>query len=161
GDRLATYRERGTQVQLWDLRRGLPVRNLDHPADVYGVYSVAWHPDGRFLAVGSGLRIFIWDTASGVQRGILSGLQSEVIWIAFHREGDILVSRSHDDMTRLWDPWRSRQLAAGTLHLLPLRNGADAGDTVTVQGAQTGLVRLANRRECRTLSAHEGVGKGP
>ena len=72
------------------------------------VYSVAWSPDSRFLASGSGDHtIFIWDTASWavpwvVQR-VLTAHARSVYAVVWSPSGGQLASASKDKVIGLWD----------------------------------------------------------
>ena len=150
------------RTTIWDLTTGSLVRALDHPLDVKGIRALAWHPEGRLFAVASGVRIFVWDAASWTQRAILEGHQSEPWSVAFHPAGDVVASTSGDGTIRLWDPWGSQQLLSANIHGERLE--FKAGDFAIVSGrrpSRGALLHIASGRECRTLPAHEGIGKGP
>ena len=50
---------------------------------------LAWHPDGSLLAAaGDDHRIYLWDPATGRQRGVLEGHENAVMHVTFnHAEG--------------------------------------------------------------------------
>jgi WD40 repeat protein len=79
------------------------------------VLSVAFSPDGQWLATGSDdyLRgefarfagdVCLWDTASGVQLLRLSGHRGSVWGVAFSPDGSRLASGSSDATVRVWGP---------------------------------------------------------
>jgi WD40 repeat protein len=67
------------------------------------VRSLAFKPDGKFLASGSEDRtVRIWDLATGIPR-ILRGHRNIVISVAFSTDGKMLASASADFDVRLWN----------------------------------------------------------
>jgi WD40 repeat protein len=68
------------------------------------VNSVAFSPDGRLLASGSGDKtIKLWDVATGSLVRTLSGHTSWVNSVAFSPDGRLLASGSADNTIKLWD----------------------------------------------------------
>ncbi|MCB0199232.1 MAG: hypothetical protein KDI03_04095 [Anaerolineae bacterium] len=68
------------------------------------ITSVAFSPDGRFVAAGSADNtIRLWRTADGMLATVLSGHEYVVTSIAFSPDGRLLASGSIDATVRLWD----------------------------------------------------------
>jgi WD40 repeat protein/serine/threonine protein kinase len=89
----------------WYYLRGLchkEFRTLRGPEVLSNV--VAFHPDGRQLAVGDwGNKVHVWDVLDGRKLHTLTGHQGGVTEVAFSPDGRHLASASHDHTVRIWD----------------------------------------------------------
>ncbi len=99
----------GERVEVWDVK-AMELRQtciLDEP-----VRSLAWHPNGRLLAVGAFElgQIVLWDLTT-TNRMILEGHRGAVETLLFRPQGDLLISGSWDGTTRFWDPYSGRMLS--------------------------------------------------
>jgi WD40 repeat protein len=105
-------------LQLWDADTGELVRVFGQHAQ--RVYSLAFSPDGKTLASGSGadFTVKLWSVASGRELRTLRGHTGLVSGVAFAADGKALVSTSEGDGVWLWDtltPWQRLQEARTAL----------------------------------------------
>ena len=125
-------------------------------------YSVDWHPDGRWLAVGGELgtiRLLDARDASRTPRTIQAH-DGAVVALAFHPEGQLLASASWDGTMRLWDIRLLEQLVRCPLpEPRPLRFSRDGRFLGPgLDGASAWCWEVAEGVECRSLVGAEGGG---
>src|SRR5205823_4671825 len=89
-------------VMLWDMEnKQAPIVLRGHTA---AVYSVAFSPDGEYLATGSADKTAkFWDVASGKLNFTLRGHTDTVTYVAFSPKGNRLATASYDSTTKLWN----------------------------------------------------------
>ncbi len=110
---------RGGQIFLWDTAAWNRPPTVLHSHDDQ-VRSVAFSPDGRWLASGSADQtVGLWDLSTKQIRHILQGHRGEVMAVAFSPDGKRLASGSEDATVKIWDPERGEELAT-----LPGSDGA-------------------------------------
>lgn len=64
--------------------------------------SVAFSPDGKTLAAGTGRGVHLWDVSTGKNSQILQGHELSVTSVAFLPDGKSIVSGSLDNTVRVW-----------------------------------------------------------
>ena len=95
GETLAS--EIGWSIRLWNLNQGVPIATLK------GFASIAYSPDGRYLAsVSSEGTVQLWHSGR-THKGTLIGHSEGISSIAFSPDSRYLVSGSLDDTVRLWN----------------------------------------------------------
>jgi serine/threonine protein kinase/WD40 repeat protein/tetratricopeptide (TPR) repeat protein len=100
----------GPEVRLYDIESGaLLSPRFTNPN---GVSGVAWHPDGRRLAIGyRWSKIVLWDSETGQQvTPPWEGLTHDGTHLRFNSTGDRLISTDWGGILRLWDAGTGKQL---------------------------------------------------
>ena len=75
------------------------------------VYSVAFSPDGKTLASGTGRSIRLWELATLRNSETIEGHRERVQSVAFTPDGQTLASASFDQTIKLWDVARGKNTA--------------------------------------------------
>ncbi len=104
---------------MWDLASGQSLATLEGHRE--NVYSVAFSPDGKQLATGSGDKTArVWDLASGQSLATLEGHSENVYSVAFSPDGKQLATGSGDKTARVWDLASGQSLATLGLSLMQI-----------------------------------------
>jgi WD40 repeat protein len=139
------------KVHIHRRRDGFRTRTLAMTA---GVQAVAWHPNGRTLAIAWSKYIGLWSTETGQQRGFFTGHENTVVGLAFNDTGDWLASASWDRTTRLWQTDTAREMLSlngSGNHLRLSRDGRRLAFT-SWDNAQVHLHELADQRLTRRFT---------
>jgi WD40 repeat protein/Tfp pilus assembly protein PilF len=88
-------------VEVRQVPGGAVLASLPHPSPCQ---AIAWHPDGRRLAVGcDDLRIHFWDSSAGKELGAWEGHRDGGLRpLAFDQGGNRLVSTDWSGLLRVW-----------------------------------------------------------
>jgi hypothetical protein len=99
----------GDAIRLWDLATGKAIRVFGQ--DQSGYWSVAFSPDGRWIATGSNDHSArLWDAATGQEVLKFTGHEEAVWGVAFVADGRQLVTGAWDQSLRVWDVATGNQL---------------------------------------------------
>ncbi|MEV5830740.1 serine/threonine-protein kinase [Spirillospora sp. NPDC052242] len=132
----------------------------------YGDYeehiaSVAFRPDGRYLATASGSRVRLWETATGRESGVSFNGQvgAKVEAVAFSPDGGLLAAAA-DDRVRVWNASTGRRVADLEGHIGTVTDVAFAPDGRTIATGGTDqsarLWDVAAARATAVLTGHGG-----
>ncbi len=159
--KLAVGYARSNVASEYDAASGALLTDL--PVGAMTESLVAWHPDGRRLAVTGSLVnpvIQIWDVAAKRKVAMLEGHAQWVTCLSFHPDGDLLASCSWDGTVRLWHPSTGRQLMQLPITAVPRFSSDGRWLGVAKHGEQAQLLEVSVTREYRTLVSSLGAGQG-
>jgi WD40 repeat protein len=131
-----------SRVIVWELRSGRPAGEpLLRYSNNQGIADAALSPDGRTLAVASGLGAEILDVAT---RRLRVTLEAQALSVRFTPDGRVLAVGHSEGRTQLvsTETWRpvARPLAGHTAEVLALATSPDGSMLAT--GSSDGTIRL-------------------
>jgi WD40 repeat protein/serine/threonine protein kinase len=142
GTRLVSCSADGS-VHLWSLAKDSPkpLKITKQPAKLR---CVAFHPDGKTVAVACGTGVLLFDAAGGQKLQTLTGEPAtEVLCLAFHPRLNELAAGSADGTVRLWDLATGKVRATLAGHSRPVTHLAFAADGQQLAGlCDDGTLRL-------------------
>lgn len=103
------------RIQVFDVRSGKRVRELDRPART--VKSIVMSPDGEFVAGGSAGRVVLWSVSTGQIRRQWQRLSSTIEFLAYASEGRKLIGAagSYRAEVYVWDARTGSELMSSRL----------------------------------------------
>jgi WD40 repeat protein len=159
----------GKAIKLWDVATGKELATLKGHTSL--VRSVAFSPDGKTLASGSGDfespfaghdppgQIKLWDVATGRNIANLTGHAKLVFSVAYSPDGKTLASGSYDQTIKLWDFASGKEKATLKGHDLSISPLAFSPDGKTLaSGSEDYTIKLwdlASGKEKATLKGHD------
>ncbi len=95
-------------VKLWSLSTPRQTARATLKGDLTPIWSAAYSPDGKTLAVGDGPidtpgTVTLWDVATRKIKRTLDGHERGVATVAFSPDGRLLASGGWDGTIRIWD----------------------------------------------------------
>ncbi|MBI2865638.1 MAG: protein kinase [Chloroflexi bacterium] len=121
------------------------------------VVSAAWSNDGKYLAVGSFIGVYLY-AADTLDEVWLADTQARVRSVSFSPDGKILASGSDNDTVKLWEVATGRELRTLAGHSDSVYDVAFARDGMTLASASgdktVKLWEVATGRELRTPAGH-------
>ena len=123
------------------------------------ITSVAFSPDGRYIASGSADKtIKLWEVSTSREIRTLLGHTSGVSSVAFSPDGRYIISGSWDKTIKLWDVATGREIRTLVGHSQQVTSAAFSPDGKYIaSGSRDKTIRfwdVSTGREIRTLADH-------
>jgi dipeptidyl aminopeptidase/acylaminoacyl peptidase len=144
GKSLAVTTDLDGTILLWDLAAQREHMVLHQPSPVT---SIAFSPDGRWLATGGGRfdqSVFLWDLSTGKPRALLEHGRGPAVALAFSPDGATLASANFPEHhVRLWDIETGRVRRAFAEHTHSMNSVAFSPDgTLLATAGNDGMIGL-------------------
>jgi serine/threonine protein kinase/WD40 repeat protein len=160
GRQLAVSCANCNRVQIFDIETGESLPSTLPVTPAYWI-NLAWHPDGKVLAVSGDKIIHHWDVATGKQVAQLEGHKHIGVEILFNHGGDLLASAGWDALLFLWDPQTGEPLfrTQGSVRCLQF-SADDSLLAATSSNNELQLWEIVRPCGYRTLIRDPLLGKG-
>ena len=90
-------------LMLWDANTGKQLRLLSDGMTGQRINTLAWSPDGKWLAAGlSGSQIILWDMRQYRPLAVLAGHMDQVVGLNWSADGALLASNAIDGTVLIW-----------------------------------------------------------
>ncbi|HEV3256611.1 MAG TPA: serine/threonine-protein kinase, partial [Gemmataceae bacterium] len=140
----------GGELKVWNVATGRLVHDLAGHGHS-GVLSVAYSPDGKYLASGStALAAKVWDAANGQELFRLEGHANQINGLSFSPDSGRLATASADQTVKVWDLNTRRAIFTGRGHMLEVNSVAWIPDGKRLASA-------SNDKTVRVWDAASGV----
>ena len=148
-----------SSLKMWDLVTGSEIWTFS--GHTGGVYSVAFSPDGKYIASGSNDHtIKLWDITKGKEVKTLSGHSNSVYSISYSPDGKYIASGSDDKTIKLWNVATGKILRTFFGHSKEVNAVVFSPDgRQIVSGSFDNTIKVwntANGKEIKTFSGHSG-----
>lgn len=148
-------------ARIWDQNSDKPTLSLQHGGTY--VYSVAFSPDGQFVATGSddpAGYVRIWNAATGAPMQTFAGHKDAVLNVEFSSDGKQLLTSSFDKTARLWDVTTGKETRSFVGHIWWVWSAGfspDESKIVTTSQDGTSLVwDVATGEKSAPFTGHDG-----
>jgi RNA polymerase sigma factor (sigma-70 family) len=159
----------GKTIALWEAATGKLIRRIAGPPPLAKsnlpvaasqrekVWSLAFSPDGKTLASGSGdTSIYLWDPATGKEIRRIDGHKHWVRSVAFSPDGKTLASGSEDKTVRLWDPATGKEIRQLAGHGHGVRSVAFSRDGKMLASGSEHTISLHDPATGKPIPHHVG-----
>jgi eukaryotic-like serine/threonine-protein kinase len=152
-------------VTVWDAKTGASVVKFENQVGV--VLSLAYSPDGRFIASSSinpDNTFVVSDAKTGKVVKVVRGHQSQIHRLRYSPDGRLIVASDTDGTVKIWDAATFSEVRSIDAHPAPVIGVAFAPNGLHfVTGGDDGAVRLwetATGKLVRDLVGHTGAALG-
>lgn len=158
GRKLAVMQRAGgpTPIVVLDVSTGKTIKQLPTPAS--SAYTIKWSEDGRFLAMGGGSAVHVWDFETGESR--LESKTASPHTLAFSPNGDYLITGAttfprNRPTIQVWSISTGKmQREFGKAR--PLAFAVLADNTRLLSGSMDGMIRVWDLRSGKLLKTLPG-----